>query len=128
MLNFNNVKNNYELYQKYCDKLSDHYIIESNNENIKCITFNTEHCYYKHLKCDLDKDYCNKKNKNLLNIIITYLDKNYDFILLQECSYQLLNELQNLLKDYTFNLEFTQRPISHNNNHNLKKIVNPSFI
>lgn len=103
--------------------ISDHpYVIDKDNT---CITFNTNHCYYKieeiikyRLSVD-SEDLCNNKNKILLKLIGILISKHTNFfILIQECSKELLQLIENFIISTDFKSCETLRPINYiNKNH-----------
>ena len=76
------------------NKISDHSIIVSNYK-FNCMTFNTDHCFNKYLRClkssgNINNDnFCILKEIETMKYIKKFIDDKYDFILLQECSFQL---------------------------------------
>ena len=69
---------------------SDHNPIININDDIRFITFNTQHCYLKYKDCkdreNLDNEFCNIKDKLIIKYITKYtrVSSSYDFIFLQE--------------------------------------------
>ena len=118
---FNNIPILFNKKKDNCDIFvdSDHYPIINNNDNIKSITFNTQHCYLKYKNCkireQLDDQFCNVKDNIIIYQIKEYttLENSYDFIFLQEVSHQLLQKLLIEFNDIYY-IESTTRAISNN--------------
>ena len=118
----NKSKPNICLQYKDNEYYTDHPYIINNND--KCITLNTQHCYYQikdklDNKLSVDNQFCEIKDSTILEIIIDKFFKNeiYNeyFILLQECSFSLINKIINTISSsYSdkYDFKYTSRSLS----------------